>query len=191
MRKGRKTSGGRYKKQRKKKFYEKSPQARIVKLGETKTKKIRMRGGKIKTVLLTINQANIIDKKTNKANKVKIKNVLETPSNRFLARQNILVKGAIIETDSGKAKITNRKKCSICGRETYPNAPVMDPSQGRFRLVCDECINITNSSSGGSDNFPIRIIEYDTGFYIKFLVNVSTKNNTANKKEIIHSIGEE
>ena len=37
-----------------------------------------------------------------------LKNVLETPSNRFLARQNILTKGAIVETESGKAKITNR-----------------------------------------------------------------------------------
>ena len=40
--------------------------------------------------------------------KVKIKNVLETPANRFLARQNILIKSAIIETELGKARITNR-----------------------------------------------------------------------------------
>ena len=49
-----------------------------------------------------------IDSKKKKDQKTKIKNVLETPSNRFLARQNVLVKGALIETEIGKAKITNR-----------------------------------------------------------------------------------
>jgi len=106
MTKGRKTSGGKYKKQRKKKFYEIRRQERVVKLGPTKNKKLRSRGGKIKTVLITTNQANIIiNKKTEKS---KILNVVETPSNKFLARQNILLKGAIIETEAGKAKITNR-----------------------------------------------------------------------------------
>ena len=43
-----------------------------------------------------------------KVKKAEIKNVFETPSNRFLARQNILTKGAIVETSEGKARITNR-----------------------------------------------------------------------------------
>jgi len=108
MNKGRKISGGRYKKQRKKKYYEKSGKIRTVKIKETKKKKLRIRGGKEKTVLITTDIANVIDKKTKKAKKTKIINVLETPSNRFLARQNILLKGAIIATEAGKAKITNR-----------------------------------------------------------------------------------
>ncbi|KHO50326.1 MAG: small subunit ribosomal protein S8e [archaeon GW2011_AR13] len=44
----------------------------------------------------------------NKKVKVEIKNVLETPSNRFLARQNIITKGVIVDTELGKVKITNR-----------------------------------------------------------------------------------
>ena len=108
MRTGRKISGGRYKRQRKKKLYEKKGSVRVVKLAPTKRKKIRIRGGKIKIVLLSADEVNVIDKKTKKVKKVKIKNVLETPSNKFLARQNILLKGAIIETEIGKAKITNR-----------------------------------------------------------------------------------
>ena len=107
MKKGRKISGGKYKKARKKKLYEKPGQARIVHLGERKIKKIRGRSGKMKIVLLSANQVNIIDKKTKKASKAKIKNVIETPSNKFLARQNILVKSALIETSAGKARITN------------------------------------------------------------------------------------
>lgn len=108
MNQGRKISGGRYKKQRKKRLYEKNREKRIVKLAPIKRKEIRTLGGKMKIVLLSADEANIIDKKTKESKIAKIKNVLETPSDKFLARQNILVKGAIIETDLGKARITNR-----------------------------------------------------------------------------------
>lgn len=114
MNKGRKVSGGRYKKQRKKKSYENQGKIRIVKIKETRKKTLRTRGGDRKTVLITTDVANLIDKKTKKATKAKIINVLETPSNRFLARQNILLKGSIIETDKGKAKITNRPSQEGC-----------------------------------------------------------------------------
>lgn len=103
---GRKKTGGKYHRQRKKKLYEKKNQERIVVLGETKRKQIRVRGGRIKTILLKTNMANILVK--GKAQKAEIKNVVETPQNKFLARQNRLVKSAIIETPLGKAKITNR-----------------------------------------------------------------------------------
>jgi small subunit ribosomal protein S8e len=106
MKAGRKTSGGRYKKPKKKKLTGRQKQARIVKIGNTKTKLISGRGKTTKLVSLLNNIANLIIK--GKSQKSKIKNVLETPSNTFLARQNILVKGAIIETELGKAKITNR-----------------------------------------------------------------------------------
>lgn len=105
---GKKTTGGKYKKSRKKKLYEAKGQPRLVILGPEKKKKIRTRGGKLKTVLLKADKANIIDVKTHKAKVASIKNVVDVPSNRFLARKNVLVKGAIIETDLGKARITNR-----------------------------------------------------------------------------------
>jgi len=108
MKIGRKVTGGKYHRAKKKKLYERDRQARIVNLGKEKRKKIRARGGNEKAVLLSSDIVNLYDKKTKKSKKGKIKNVLETPSNKFLARQNILVKGAIIETDAGKAKITNR-----------------------------------------------------------------------------------
>ena len=44
----------------------------------------------------------------NKTKIAEIKNVLETPSNKFFARQDILTKGTIVETEIGKVKITNR-----------------------------------------------------------------------------------
>ena len=105
---GRKITGGKYHKQRKKKQHSLSGVKKKVKLRETKQKEQRTRGGSKKTILLSADIANIIDPSTKKAKKAKITNVLETPANRFLARQNILVKSAIIETEIGKAKITNR-----------------------------------------------------------------------------------
>lgn len=105
---GRKISGGKYKKFMKKKKYALPRATRKVKLGKTKQKTIRGMGGNEKTVLLSADIANVLDPETKKSTKSKITNVLETPSNRFLARQNILVKSAIIETELGKAKITNR-----------------------------------------------------------------------------------
>ena len=103
---GRKISGGKYKKVKKKRLAKATGKTRIVKLGEKKTKFIKGVGGNKKLVSLSQNKANVLAKGKSKV--VSIKNVLETPSNRFLARQNVLVKGAIIETEIGKARITNR-----------------------------------------------------------------------------------
>jgi small subunit ribosomal protein S8e len=104
MNQGKKISGGRYIKNRKKKSYEIAGQKKIIKIGEEKRKVQRIKGGKEKTILLRAKFVNI----RGKDKKAEIKNVVETPSNRFLARQNILTKGTIIETDMGRVKITNR-----------------------------------------------------------------------------------
>ncbi len=106
MKLGRKITGGKYHRQKKRKLYERKNQENIVLLGETKKKQIRVRGGNTKTLLLKTNQANLLIGK--KIQKAEIKNVIETPQNRFLARQNRLLKGVIIETSLGKARITNR-----------------------------------------------------------------------------------
>ncbi len=112
MNTGKKITGGRYHSLRKKRAFEHKGQERAVTLGETKLKHLRTRGGSMKTVLLKTNTANImID---GKAKKAEIKNVEETPQNPFLARQNRLIKGAIIETSLGKARITNRPSQEGC-----------------------------------------------------------------------------
>lgn len=106
MRLGRKLTGGKYAKRRKKKKFERPGQKRIVKLGEEKRKTVRSEGGNKKTFLLKSNKINVQSNKGKKS--LEIKNVLETPSNRFLARQNVLTKGTVVETELGKVKITNR-----------------------------------------------------------------------------------
>jgi small subunit ribosomal protein S8e len=106
MRIGRKRTGGKYQASKKKKMYEKPGQRRITKLGDEKRKSKKTLGGNQKVFLLKAKSINL--QENGKMLKAEIKNVLETPSNRFFARQNILTKGTIVETSKGKAKITNR-----------------------------------------------------------------------------------
>ena len=101
----RKISGGKYKKSRKKKKYELAGQIRYVTLGKEKRKQIKIRGKGIKTFLLTADKANVMDK-NGKIKTIKIKSVIQVPSNRYL--KGILFKGSIIDTELGKARITNR-----------------------------------------------------------------------------------
>ncbi|VVB80004.1 30S ribosomal protein S8e [uncultured archaeon] len=110
MNKGKQITGGKYIKNRKKKKYELPGQKKIVKVSETdkeRRKTKRVAGGNKKTFLLQAKFINVTlkDKKIKKA---QVKNVLETPSDRFLARQNIITKGTILETELGKVKVTNR-----------------------------------------------------------------------------------
>lgn len=103
LKKGKKKTGGRYIKRRKKKLYELAGQEKSIKLSDKeKRKSVRVGGKNKKIYLLKGKFVNVCGKK------LEIKNVIETPSNRFLARQNILTKGTIIETEQGKVKITNR-----------------------------------------------------------------------------------
>lgn len=110
MNKGKQITGGKYIKNRKKKKFELPGQKKIVKVSETekeRRKTKRVTGGNKKTFLLQAKFINVTlkDKKIKKAS---VKKVLETPSNRFLARQNIITKGTVLETDLGKVKVTNR-----------------------------------------------------------------------------------
>lgn len=106
MNNGRKISGGKYHADRKKRWFEHDTQENETSLGETKRKTIRTMGGHERAILLKANVVNLtVGKKTEKT---EIKNVLQTPQNTFLARENRLMKGAIIQTPKGKARITNR-----------------------------------------------------------------------------------
>ena len=58
--------------------------------------------------------------KDKKFKKAAIKNVIENSSNRHYARANIMTKGAVIETELGKAKITSRP-----GQEGVINATLI------------------------------------------------------------------
>ncbi len=103
----RKPSGGRYHKPyRKKRKFELARFAANTTLGKLKLKQIRTRSGHIKNRLLSADYANVSS--SGKISKVKIKNVLDNPANKFLARRNVITKGSIIDTELGKARVTSR-----------------------------------------------------------------------------------
>jgi small subunit ribosomal protein S8e len=106
--KGRKATGGEIKIARKKRKYELGRIPVYTKIGEKKLIIVRTKGGGKKVKLASVSFANIFDKKTGKTQKVKIIDVLETPGNPKLARSGIIIKGAIINTELGKAKVTSR-----------------------------------------------------------------------------------
>lgn len=113
----RKATGGRYISFRKKKNYERGSLPSFTELKDQKILELRTRGGGKKLKLLSHNLANVFDPKTKKYSQVKIKTVLENPANRHFVRRNIMTKGTIIETELGKAKVTNRP-----GQESTINA---------------------------------------------------------------------
>ncbi len=64
--------------------------------------------GGIKAKVLRADHVNLFDPKTKTFSQTKVKSVVECPANRHYARRNIMVRGAIVETEKGKARITSR-----------------------------------------------------------------------------------
>ena len=104
----RQVSGGRYIDARKKKLRELGREATLTKVGDKRNRTIRIMGGKTKIVSLSNNIINVYDNKDKKYKKIKIKTILENSANRHFVRRNIVTKGAIVDTEIGKVKITSR-----------------------------------------------------------------------------------
>ena len=103
-----KASGGRYKKSRDKILSEMGNSPTLPRIGKQKKKMVRTKGGQYKTRVLLAESINLFDPKTKKYVKATAKLVVQNPANRHYVRKNILRKGAIVETDKGKARIMNR-----------------------------------------------------------------------------------
>lgn len=67
----------------------------------------RGKGAFVKVRLKKALYANVVQKDKS-IKKVKITNVVENPANRHFARENLVTKGAIIDTEIGKARVTSR-----------------------------------------------------------------------------------
>ncbi|MCL5011616.1 MAG: 30S ribosomal protein S8e [Candidatus Marsarchaeota archaeon] len=70
-------------------------------------KVLRVRGGGVKVKAKKIAFASVSDGK-GKTRKVKIINVVSTPSNALYARENVIVKGSVLEVEGGKIKVSSR-----------------------------------------------------------------------------------
>ncbi len=102
------SSGGRYRNYRKKRLYDSSSMPTLTRIGKKKKVTLRVRGKNLKTKVLAAETINVYDPKTKKYAVTKVKTVSESPADRHYVRRNILVKGTIVETELGKARITSR-----------------------------------------------------------------------------------
>ena len=104
----RKPTGGKIVQARKKRKREMGREFLETRIGERKVVKLRVRGGNYKLRLLSALEANVTDPKTGRTVKTKILGVAENPANRHFVRRNVITKGAVIETEIGKARVTSR-----------------------------------------------------------------------------------
>ena len=105
----RKYTGKKYKSFRKKRkrVLERPPINTVIGLPEKK-KQQRVMGGNYKQKLFASSYINVTDQTTNKTSKVKILKFESNAASKDLNRRHVLTKGAVVETELGKVKITSR-----------------------------------------------------------------------------------
>ncbi len=113
----RKPSGARNTSTRTKRIHMSGSKAALPTIDKTRTRTKRVKGGSRKEHLLSAEFANVLDPKTGKHVKVKIKAVKENSANQNYVRRNILTKNTVIDTEKGLAVITGRP-----GQEKIVNA---------------------------------------------------------------------
>lgn len=105
----RKSTGGKYKlvvKKHKREMGREPSETHIA--DHVKIKVVRCMGGNEKVRLVRTNYANVFDPATKTCKKVAVMDVVDNKANKHYIRRNIITKGAIIETELGKAKVTSR-----------------------------------------------------------------------------------
>jgi len=120
----RKLTGGLYHKFASKKKRDLGRFPAETEIGSRKVKIIRTRGGNRKLRLLSDEYANVLNQKTGISKKAKILNVSENKANREYARRRIITKGAIIDTEIGKARVTSRP-----GQDGFINAILVEEKE--------------------------------------------------------------
>lgn len=101
-------TGQRYKWRGPKKIHQLGREPSLTSIGAKSLLNVRGMGNNRKYRTLVAETANVFDKKSKKFFKAKIKTVADNAANRNYVRMNIITKGAIIDTEKGKAKVTSR-----------------------------------------------------------------------------------
>jgi len=104
----RKRTGGRRRPYRKKRKYERGGDPVLTVIGERRVRKKRVRGGGVKIAVAADLYANVFDPEKKIAQRVKILRLISNPANRDLERRGVITRGAIIETEVGRARVTSR-----------------------------------------------------------------------------------
>ncbi len=119
IRSKRKITGGLVVKRSKRKKYQRGRDFLPTHVGKTKVRAIRTKGGGEKRIALAIDMANVSVK--GKMQKARILSVAENPADSQFTRRNIITKGAIVQTELGRARVTNRP-----GQEGFVNAGIVE-----------------------------------------------------------------
>jgi small subunit ribosomal protein S8e len=80
----------------------------MTKIEPLKEQMIRIRSGNFKHRLLSTNKVNLYNSETKKHSVVDIITVVDCPANKNYIRRNIMIKGTIIKTSMGNARVTSR-----------------------------------------------------------------------------------
>jgi len=112
-------TGGRRRPKRDRRKHELGSEPTETQVGETKLRTVDTRGGQTKVRAIRSNVASVASDGGVVA--AEITDVAENPADPNYARRNIITRGAIIETDEGKAKVTSRP-----GQDGQINAVLLD-----------------------------------------------------------------
>jgi small subunit ribosomal protein S8e len=104
----RKVSGGKFKTAHKKRKHRLGRIPIETKIGEERKKIVRTRGGNIKIKAYAMDSINVTDTKANRTTRLAIKGLDVNTASIDYQRRSILTKGAIVETELGKVKVTSR-----------------------------------------------------------------------------------
>jgi small subunit ribosomal protein S8e len=105
---GRKLTGGRKVAMRGRRKFEIDRYPNEAVAGPTQIVTRRTRGNNVKSAFKSAEFANVTDPETRRATKSKILRVTKNPANRDYERRGVISKGAMIETESGSARVMSR-----------------------------------------------------------------------------------
>lgn len=121
---GRKATGGRLLLARGKRKFETGREQSDTTIGEVRTKSVETFGGNSKMKVLRSNTVTVADPKTGKSQVVKIETVKDNKANLHYMRRNIITKGAVVKTELGDARVTNKP-----GQDGVINAILLPQAQ--------------------------------------------------------------
>lgn len=104
----RKRTSGKFRRNSKRKKVHLGNEFTETTLGEQKVIEARVRGGNKKKRVKKGNVINLSDPSSGSTERVKIEDVIKNQSNPDLVRRDIITKGAVVQTEKGKVRITSR-----------------------------------------------------------------------------------
>ncbi len=105
---GRKPSGGRRVAMRGRRKFEIDRYPNEAVAGATQIVTRRTRGNNVKAAFKSAEFANVIDQEARNVTKSKIVRVTKNPANRDYERRGVISKGAVIDTETGTARVVSR-----------------------------------------------------------------------------------